>query len=126
MKFYKYYRDVKDILKTLNYQFSIKIELIPQTYNLEMDKMRNLLKDECEKLGWNYLDLTLYRDLTEDRRSDKSIPKGYRQFRFGYTLMSNTEIKSGKRYDLQHELIDISKLQWTTYNNTALKLEWEG
>ena len=89
MKPYKRFGKVKDGSKTLHYQFIIGIKLIPRIYQLECDKMSRLLKEKCLELGLNYLDLSVYQSLEEDRRSNKTIPRGYRLFRFSYAERRN-------------------------------------
>lgn len=89
MKAYKRFGRVKTGSQTIHYQFMIEISLIPRIYQLECNKMSRLLKRKCKELNLSYLNMSVYQTLTEDRRHTKTIPKGYRLFRFSYAERSN-------------------------------------
>lgn len=89
MKKAKYYVKPKDGSKVLHFSFLCQIKLIPRLYKLEMEQMRHRMMLQCTINGWNHLDLVKYMELEEDRRHDKTIPRGYRKFRYGYTLRTN-------------------------------------
>lgn len=73
---------VKDGAKTLGYQFMISIKLRSRLYTLEIARMKAQLKEMCRKEGMDFTKLVIYADLVEDRRNTKTIPKGYRVWRF--------------------------------------------
>lgn len=73
----------------LSYQFTIDIRFLKYSKRFEMERMNEKLKQKCEDLGWTFERLVLVYDHEEDRRSNKTIPKGYRAFKFGYTVPTN-------------------------------------
>lgn len=89
MKKYKQYGKVKKGSEVLQCSFTIKISLIPDLFHLEMQHMFYRLGEEAAKYGYTKNELTMYASLEEDRRHCKTIPKGYRTFRYCYTHQKN-------------------------------------